>query len=126
MSPRSDDGPPVTAIAAPPARQLWFDRAGIPKAWMLFTLLAGMNLLDLVITHLGIRRGVLIEANPLMEEIVGQLWSSILVKVLALGVVAGFVHLVRTRPTVVHCTLYIAIAWYTLVVLWNTSIVAGA
>lgn len=101
------------------------DRTRVSTAWMLFVVLAGLNLLDMIVTHVGLQRGVMREVNPLMREVVAHLWSAAAVKIVALAAVAGFVYLIRARPRVVHGTLALAIAWYLFVVTWNASIVLG-
>jgi len=95
----------------------------VSTAMVLFTILVGLNLGDMIITHVGLQRGVLEEANPLMRAVVDNLWTAAAVKVLALATVAWFMYLIRARMQVVYVTLSIAIAWYTLVVAWNSAIV---
>ena len=99
--------------------------ARVSTAMVLFTVLVGLNLGDMIITHVGLQRGVLQEANPLMREVVASLWTAAAVKVLALAAVAWFMFMIRARLRVVHATLSVAIAWYLVVVAWNTAIVLG-
>lgn len=100
-------------------------RRRVSTAMVLFTILVGLNLGDMIVTHIGLQRGVLREANPLMADVVANLWSAAAVKILALAAVGWFMFLIRTRPRVVHATLGVSIAWYVLVVVWNTGIVTG-
>ncbi|MDH4169190.1 MAG: DUF5658 family protein [Acidimicrobiia bacterium] len=97
----------------------------VSTAMVLFTVLVGLNLGDMIITHVGLQRGVLREANPLMQDVVASLWTAAAVKVVALGAVAWFMFMIRARIRVVHATLGVAIAWYVVVVTWNTGIVLG-
>ena len=99
--------------------------ARVSTAMVLFTVLVGLNLGDMIITHVGLQRGVLEEANPLMREVVASLWTAAAVKVVALATVAWFMFMIRARLRVVHATLSVAIAWYLVVVAWNTAIVLG-
>lgn len=98
----------------------------VSTAMVLFTILVGLNLGDMILTHVGLQRGVLEEANPLMRSVVASLWTAAAVKIAALGLVGWFMYLIRARMRVVHGTLLVAIAWYTLVVAWNTAIVLDA
>ncbi len=97
----------------------------VSTAWILFTVLVTLNALDVILTHVGIQRGVLVEDNPLMREVVNHLWSAVAVKVLALGIVGGLLYAIRSRRTVVHATLGICVAWYGFVVFWNYALLAG-
>ncbi|MGI9603995.1 MAG: DUF5658 family protein [Acidimicrobiales bacterium] len=99
--------------------------APVSTAMVLFTILVGLNLGDMIITHVGLQRGVLREANPLMRDVVANLWTAAAVKLVALAAVAWFMYLIRARIKVVHGTLALAIAWYVLVVAWNSAIVLG-
>lgn len=98
----------------------------VSTAMVLFTILAGLNLADMILTHVGLQRGVLEEANPLMRSVVASLWTAAAVKIAALALVGWFMYLIRARMRVVQGTLVVAIIWYTLVVTWNTSIILDA
>lgn len=100
--------------------------ARVSTAMVLFTVLVGLNMGDMIITHIGLQRGVLREANPLMRDVVANLWTAAAVKIVALAAVAWFMYLIRARIRVVHGTLLVAIVWYVAVVAWNSAVVLGA
>ncbi|MDH3704916.1 MAG: DUF5658 family protein [Acidimicrobiia bacterium] len=110
------------AVEAPEATPA-SDLAQVSTAMVLFTILVGLNLGDMILTHVGLQRGVLEEANPLMRDVVANLWTAAAVKVAALALVGWFMYLIRARIRVVQGTLVVAIVWYTLVVTWNAAIV---
>ncbi len=97
----------------------------VSTAWILFTVLVTLNALDVILTHVGIERGVLVENNPLMREVVKHLWGAVAIKILALGVVGGLLYAIRSRRNVVHATLGICVVWYGFVVFWNYSLLVA-
>ncbi len=95
----------------------------VSPRWVLFTLLVTLNVLDAYLTMLGIRLGVLAEANPLMRNFVGDFWSVALVKMATLGVLAVSLRAARPYWTMMEWVLAAGIGWYIAVVCWNASIV---
>ncbi|NNE74506.1 MAG: hypothetical protein HKN26_12640 [Acidimicrobiales bacterium] len=116
-----------TGRAGAPGRLLYeLGTRRVSTRWILFNVLVVLNLLDLIFTHVGLQRGVLVEDNPLMREVVKSLWLAASVKVLALATVAGLMWLIRSRRRLVEGTLAVCIAWYTFVVVWNYSLLLSA
>jgi hypothetical protein len=114
----------------PPAQLLLagsFPAASAPifvsRRFVLFTFLVAMNLLDVYVTRLGIERGVLAEANPLMRAAVGNFWVATAVKLATLGFVAMLLRTIRPRWRLMETVLASAIGWYFAVVAWNLVIV---
>ncbi len=97
----------------------------VSRRWVLFTVLCSLNLLDLIFTHVGIQRGVLVEKNPLMQRVVENLWTAATVKIVALAIVGGLLYAIRRRTRLVELTLAICIGWYLVVVCWNYSLIVS-
>ena len=94
----------------------------VSPRWVLFTLLVTLNLVDAYLTMLGIRMGVLAEANPLLKGSVGGFWEITQVKLLMLGVAALALRACRPRWTMMEVVLMAGVGWYAAVVAWNASI----
>lgn len=98
----------------------------VSRKWILFTVLAALNAMDLVLTEAGLSLGVLAESNPFMRSIVEHWWLAAMVKFGALATVGGLFYLVRERSVLVERALLLCIAWYAWVVAWNYSLIITA
>ncbi|MEE9415159.1 MAG: DUF5658 family protein [Acidimicrobiales bacterium] len=118
----------AAAHSAPSTRESkadWRD-TNVSRKWILFTILASLNVMDLVLTETGLSLGVLAENNPFMKSIVEHWWLAALVKFGALATVGGLFYLVRERSLLVERALLVCIAWYSWVVAWNYSLIITA
>jgi hypothetical protein len=105
--------------------QSFGDPLFVSRRFVLFTVLVAANLFDVYITRLGIERGVLAEANPLMRVAVESFWVATAVKLATLGFVAVLLTTIRPRWRVMETVLASAIGWYVAILAWNLSLVVG-
>jgi hypothetical protein len=91
---------------------------------VLIALLAALNLADLLTTRLVLERGGA-EGNPVMRPFVDGVWAAAAVKVICLALIAALAS--RCLGSVkARRGLMLVVAWYTIVVAWNLTIVVQA
>lgn len=118
MGNRTTGKPAIDAAAGP------FDLHRIVSdRLVLFTILVTLNVLDVYLTLLGIRLGVLEELNPVMAAVIGDFWHAAAAKLSVLGVLGVALRSIRPRWTIMETVLASGVGWYTAVVAWNLSLV---
>jgi hypothetical protein len=90
----------------------------IQRRWLLLAMLAVLNALDLVTTRLVLEAGGT-EGNPLMAPIIDHPVAPILVKTMAIVLVAGLLRACPPRSRVVDAGLLGVTLGYLVVVGWN-------
>jgi hypothetical protein len=90
----------------------------------LVTILAILNLADLVTTRLVLDRGGA-EGNPVMRPFVDQVWDAALLKCSCVVLIAALVSRCSTSLRV-RVGLALVVAWYAVVVTWNVAVLARA
>jgi hypothetical protein len=98
-------------------------KTGNHKIYYLLAALVALITLDGVLTEFLVGKGAAREANPLLQPLVGDVGFMIL-KVVG-GLVCAFIlwDVHRRFPRVGVIASWIAVAGYTVIVLWNTSLI---
>jgi hypothetical protein len=99
-----------------------FSPAGRKKMAVLLGTLVFFVILDGLLTELLVAQGIVREANPFLEPLVGDI-GFMLLKVAGAGLCALILwDIYRHFPKTATITTWIAVAGYGIIVLWNTSL----
>lgn len=110
----------ATSVGALQNYAVRFDQVWGQRAWRL-VVLAVLNIADVVTTLAVIRVGGR-EANPVLAPMVGAWWAPVLVKSMIFGVVFGTAIQCSVRSEAANRMLRTAVAFYSMVVIWNVAV----
>jgi hypothetical protein len=90
--------------------------------WSLLILLAALQVLDVLTTHLVLANGG-VEGNPIMQSIVSEGWGGALaIKLAAIGLIAAIVARCPERSPLVSRGLVAVTGIYVAIVTWNVAV----